>query len=44
MLHDFTSMNLQELSNYRDRKQKGGFPGAGMKGEVESYCKMGTKF
>ena len=43
-LRDSTSVNFRELSNYRDRKQDGGFPAAGVKGEVESYHKMGTKF
>ena len=42
-MHDSTSVNLQELSNYRDREQDGGFPGAGVKCEVESYHKMGSK-
>ena len=44
ILHDSTSVNFRELSNYRDRKQDGGFPGAEVKGKVESYHKMGTKF
>lgn len=43
-LRDSTSVNFEKVSNYRDRKQDGGFPAAGVKGEVEVIIKWGQSF